>query len=67
MSEFDLAQLEDQIDELVTAHRRARVENETLKKEYADLSRQNSETRRRLQAVISRIRALEAEAEAQEP
>lgn len=66
MTKIDLYQLETRVDELVTAYRRLQVENSTLTREFASLTRKNAETRQRLQAVIDRIKALEEEAEAQD-
>lgn len=66
MSQTDLSQLESRVDAMLAAFQRLKVENKTLRDEYAALTRKNSETRHRLQSVIERIKALEEEAEAQQ-
>lgn len=66
MSQSNLNELEDRVQELLHAFKRLQIENNTLRQEYTALTRRNSETRQRLQAVIERIKSLEEEAEAQQ-
>lgn len=62
MSQFDLAEFEAQVDALLAAHRRLQVDYATLKTAHESEAQRNREIRERLNSVIERIRALEAEA-----
>lgn len=66
MSQSNMDELENRVDDLLRAFKRLQIENNTLRQEYTALTRRNSETRQRLQAVIERIKSLEDEAEAQQ-
>lgn len=61
MSQFDLATFEAQVQELIVAHQRLRAEYEALKAVHESELRRNRDIRDRLNGVIERIRALEAE------
>lgn len=65
MAQFDIYQFEDRVDDLLNAYRRLRLENDTLRHEFEALARRNTEGRRRVQALVDRLRALEMEAETQ--
>lgn len=65
MTDFDIHQFEDRIEDLLAAYRKQRSANETLVRELKSLTQKNAELKERLTAVIERIRALEEEAEAQ--
>lgn len=65
MAEFDIYQFEDRIEELLITVRKLRAANENLTRELESVTRRNAELKRRLSAVVERIRALEDEAEAQ--
>lgn len=62
MTQFDLAEFEQQVDDLLAAYRRLQSDYRTLKVAHDAEERRNIETRERLNAVIERIRALETEA-----
>ena len=63
MSQFDIAHFEDSVNALVEAHARLHADYRSLRDAYEDEQRRNKQTRERLNAVIDRIRALEAEAD----
>lgn len=67
MAEFDIHQFEDRVADLIAAHQRLAAENRQLRQDYESLSRHNAEVKQRLQALVERLRALENEAEAQQP
>lgn len=62
MTQFDLAEFEQQVDDLLAAYRRLQSDYRTLKVAYEAEEQRNIDTRERLNAVIERIRALETEA-----
>ena len=62
MSQFDLADFEAQVHALLAAHQRLQADYAALKAAHEAESRRNQEIRERLNGVIERIRALEAEA-----
>lgn len=64
MAEFDIYQFEDRVADLLIGYRKLRAANETLARDFEALTHRNAELKRRLTAVIERIRALEEEAEA---
>jgi FtsZ-binding cell division protein ZapB len=59
MAEFDIYQFEDRVADLLIGHRKLRVANETVTRDFEALARRNAELKQRLTAVIERIRALE--------
>jgi len=63
----NLEQLEARVDDLLRAYERVSSENTALREQMSALSRKNSTTRQRLQAVIERLKSLEEEAEALTP
>lgn len=63
MSDFDVYEFEDRIEELLLAYGKQRTANEALVREIKALTQNNAELKKRLAAVIDRIRALEEEAE----
>lgn len=65
MAEFDIYQFEDRIEELLTGYHKLREAHDALTREFETLANRNAELKRRLNALIERIRALEEEAEAQ--
>lgn len=65
MADFDIYQFEDRVEELLLAYRKLQASNEALTRDLEAATRKNAEMKRRLAAVIERIRALEDEAEAQ--
>lgn len=60
---FDISLFEQRADALIRDHKRLREEYHTLKQAYERERERNRETRERLNVVIERIRALEAEAD----
>lgn len=62
MTQFDLADFEQQVDDLLAAYRRLQSDYRTLKVAHDAEEQRNIETRERLNAVIERIRALETQA-----
>lgn len=62
MTQFDLAEFEQQVDDLLAAYRRLQSDYRALKVAHDAEEQRNIETRERLNAVIERIRALETEA-----
>lgn len=62
MSQFDLAEFEAQVHALLAAYRRLQADYEALQTAHEAETRRNREIRERLNGVIERIRALEAEA-----
>lgn len=62
MADFDIYQFEDRIEDLLVAYRKQRTVNEALVRELKALTKNNAELKKRLAAVIDRIRALEDEA-----
>jgi uncharacterized protein (TIGR02449 family) len=63
MTDPEISQLESRVDALLTAYHRLQVSNRTLNAEWQGLVRKNTDLRRRLEAVIARIRTLEQQAE----
>lgn len=62
MSQFDIAQFEDRVEALLAAHRALLSDYQALRQAHEDEQRRSRETRERLNGVIERIKALEAEA-----
>lgn len=67
MGEFDIQQFENRVTDLINTCQRLAGDNRQLRKEYDALSQHNAEVKQRLQALVERLRALENEAEAQQP
>ena len=63
MSQFEIAHFEDRVEALIVAYRALLRDYEELKTSYEQEQARNRETRERLNGVIERIRALEAEAD----
>ncbi|MES1933774.1 hypothetical protein T35B1_14274 [Salinisphaera shabanensis T35B1] len=63
MSQFEIAHFEDRVEALIEAYRVLLHDYEALKSSYEQEQARNRETRERLNGVIERIRALEAEAD----
>ena len=63
MSQFDITHFESRVDALIAAYRSLASEYAALKRAHEDEQARNRETRERLNGVIERIRALEAEAD----
>ena len=59
MSDFDLYQFEDRIEELLAILKRLRVENRTLRSEVEAHIHRNAELKDRIQSIVERVRALE--------
>jgi uncharacterized protein (TIGR02449 family) len=59
MSEFDLHHLENRIEALLQAYRRLQASNRTLNAEWQVVTQRNQELRHRLEAAITRLKALE--------
>lgn len=62
MSQFDLTEFEGQVEALLAAHRRLQADYAALQAAHESETQRNREIRERLNGVIERIRALEAEA-----
>lgn len=67
MAEFDIQQFEDRVTDLINTCQRLSGDNRQLREECESLSRHNAEIKERLQGLVERLRALEDEAEAQQP
>lgn len=63
MSQFDIAQFEDRVETLLADYRRLLADYHALRTAHETEQQRNRETRERLNGVIERIRALEAEAD----
>ncbi len=63
MTEKEWAKLEQRIGALVESHAELREANRTLRIEREELHMRNAELRRRLEAVVERIKRLELESE----
>jgi uncharacterized protein (TIGR02449 family) len=59
MGEYDLNQLENRIEALLQAYRRLHSANRTLNAEWQAMTQRNQELRHRLEAAITRLKALE--------
>lgn len=59
MADFDIYQLEDCVEELLTSHKRLRSENHTLRSELETHIRRNAELKERIKNVLARVEALE--------
>ena len=57
----ELAQLEDRVQRLITAHRQLRLEKKRVTQERDRLLALNAELKRRIEGVVERIRVLEAD------
>lgn len=62
MSQFDLADFEAQVHALLTAYHKLQADHDALKAAHEAEIQRTREVRERLNGVIERIRALEAEA-----
>lgn len=67
MADFDIQQFESRVTELIDTCQRLADDNRQLREDCESLSRHNAEIKQRLQGLVERLRALENEAEAQEP
>lgn len=63
MSQFEIAEFEKRVDTLLSAYQLLLEDYRALKEAHDDQQRRNQEMRERLNGVIERIRALEAEAD----
>lgn len=63
MTEVEWTALEQRIEKLLDSHAALREDNRTLRIEREELQMRNAELRRRLQAVVERIKRLEMENE----
>ena len=63
MSQFEITHFEDRVEALIAAYRSLLSDYDALKKAHEDEQARNRETRERLNGVVERIRALEAEAD----
>lgn len=63
LDDFDIDRFEQRVDGLLTAYRQLQSEHKALVAEYQAQNRRNAQLRERLNGVIERIRALEAEAD----
>jgi uncharacterized protein (TIGR02449 family) len=63
MTDSELKQLETRIEDLLVAYRRLKTTNRTLDAEWQAMVKKNTELRHRLEAVITRMRAIEQQAE----
>ena len=63
MSQFEIKHFEERVEALITAYQTLLSDYDALKKTHEDEQARNRETRERLNGVIERIRALEAEAD----
>jgi uncharacterized protein (TIGR02449 family) len=59
MSEHGLSQLENRVEALLQAYRRLQTANRTLNAEWQAMTQRNQELRHRLEAAITRLKALE--------
>ena len=62
MGQFDIAHFENRVDALIAAHSALLSEHRSLRQNLEREQQRNRELRERLNGVIERIRALEAEA-----
>ncbi len=56
-----LAQLDERVQRLITAHRQLRLEKKRMQQERDRLLALNAELKRRIEGVVERIRLLEAD------
>ena len=56
-----LAQLDERVQRLITAHRQLRLEKRRMQQERDRLLALNAELKRRIEGVVERIRLLEAD------
>lgn len=61
--EFDIERFEQRVHDLLAAYQRLLSEHRTLQASYRSQDERNAQLRERLNGVIERIRALEAEAD----
>lgn len=61
--DFDIDRFEQRVDTLLSAHRQLLADYRTLQAAHQAQEARNAELRERLNSVIERIRALEAEAD----
>jgi len=57
----ELAQLEERVQRMVTAHRQLRLEKKRMQQERDRLLALNAELKRRIEGVVERIRLLETD------
>jgi len=57
----ELAQLEERVQRMVTAHRQLRLEKKRIQQERDRLLALNAELKRRIEGVVERIRLLETD------
>jgi cell division protein ZapB len=67
MLEAELQQLEDRVQRLNTAYRQSRLELKRALQERDRLVALNSELRRRIEAIVDRIRSLDESEESDAP
>lgn len=67
MLESELEQLEVRVQRLLAAYRQARLEKRKALQERDKLMALNGELRKRIEHVVERIRAIEAETESADP
>jgi len=63
--EHEIAQLEERIQRLLASFQQARLERRRALQERDRLSALNAELRKRIEGVITRIRSMETESDAQ--
>lgn len=59
MADFDIYQLEDCVEELLTSHKRLRSENHALRNELETHIQRNAELKERIKNILARVEALE--------
>lgn len=64
-NDFDIDRFEQRIEALLSAHRQLLADYHALQSAHKAQGARNAEMRERLNGVIERIRALEAEAQAE--
>ena len=64
MANPEIAQLEERVHHLMAAFRQARLESRRALQERDRLQAMNNELRKRVEAIVERIRTIESEAEA---
>lgn len=63
MSQFEIKHFEDRVEDLISAYRALLSDYHELRQTHEAEQARNRETREKLNGVIERIRALEAEAD----
>ncbi|SFF48345.1 hypothetical protein SAMN04488120_105127 [Fontimonas thermophila] len=64
MIDAEIQQLEERVQRLIAAYRQARLEQKRALQERDRLLALNAELRRRIEAIVERVRSLESEQEA---